>query len=337
MAKSKQLPFLIELALIYPIVYDILWSLSFNNDIREQLRKNEDFLHQLNELERHNSNEQMQKILFGLRWNLEVDQIETSASEIQRNQYDTMISYSHKDKEISEKIFKSLTMNGFRVWIDFNEMQGNIMEAMAHGIEQSSTIILCISDEYQRSNYCRAEAQYAFKRRLKIIPILVEKSYQPDGWLDFLISGLLRYDFTRYPFAQAMQMILNELKTFRSLTRMNSESVAVSNVSISTARSKEIREWSSDEVQQWLSENHLSHMSGLLSDYDGPSLVHLGQLVRANTAENNLLYFQQDSMRTTNRNISLIELARFQALTERLLAEPTKAKRWNSNSCCLLM
>ncbi len=52
---------------------------------------------------------------------------------------------------------------------------------MVQAIEQSLIIIICMSEEYKRSNYCRTEAQYVFKRQLKIIPILIEKYCKPDG------------------------------------------------------------------------------------------------------------------------------------------------------------
>jgi len=55
------------------------------------------------------------------------------------------------------------------------------MDTMVQAIEQSRIIIICMSEEYKRSNYCRAEAQYVFKRQLKIILILIEKYYESDG------------------------------------------------------------------------------------------------------------------------------------------------------------
>ena len=42
-----------------------------------------------------------------------------------------MISYSHNDKEIYKKLYIELIQIGYRVWINFDQMHGNIMDAMA--------------------------------------------------------------------------------------------------------------------------------------------------------------------------------------------------------------
>ena len=60
--------------------------------------------------------------------------------------------------------------DGYRVWIDYDQIHGNIMDAMAQAIEQSKAILICMSEQYRRSNYCRAEAHYAFQRQLKLVP-----------------------------------------------------------------------------------------------------------------------------------------------------------------------
>jgi len=123
-----------------------------------------------------------------------------------------MISYSHKDEIICRQIYDELIKAGYRIWIDFDQMHGNVMDAMAQAIEQSNTILICMSEQYRRSNYCRAEAHYAFQRQLKIVPVLIQEHYQPDGWLLFLVGQLLYVDFTKYEFSQAIDMLIREVK-----------------------------------------------------------------------------------------------------------------------------
>ncbi|CAF4004309.1 unnamed protein product, partial [Rotaria sp. Silwood1] len=71
---------------------------------------------------------------------------------------------------------------------------------------------ICMSEQYRKSNYCRAEAHYAFQQQRKIVPILLQKHYKPDGGLLFLIGQLLYVDFTKYIFPQAIEMLFKELK-----------------------------------------------------------------------------------------------------------------------------
>ena len=90
--------------------------------------------------------------------------------------FEVMISYCHDDdKMICTQVYDELIRNGFRVWNNFNETHENVIDAMISAIEQTRTIIICMSKQYKLSNYCRAEAQYAFKRNLKIIPVFNRK------------------------------------------------------------------------------------------------------------------------------------------------------------------
>ena len=110
--------------------------------------------------------------------------------------FDMMISYSWANKEISRQIFSRLQKDGYRVWIDQNEMHGSIIERMAEGIEKSSCVLLCMSSGYKKSGNCQAEAEYAFSRHKTIVPLLVEQKYKADGWLGFIIGNRLYINFT---------------------------------------------------------------------------------------------------------------------------------------------
>ncbi|CAF4795757.1 unnamed protein product, partial [Rotaria magnacalcarata] len=57
--------------------------------------------------------------------------------------FDIMISYSHKDKIFCKRLYDELIKTGYRVWIDFDQIHGNVMDAMAQAIEQSNAIIIC--------------------------------------------------------------------------------------------------------------------------------------------------------------------------------------------------
>ncbi|CAF2944143.1 unnamed protein product [Rotaria sp. Silwood2] len=197
----------------YPIIFEILWALSFNSGIREQLRIDPAFMHRLVQLEKDCNDEQMRRIAHGIFWNLELNHDEYAISEKNLEMtFDIMISYSHADKQVCTQIYEELTRKGFRVWIDFDQMHGNVMNTMAYAIERSKTIIIGMSESYRRSSYCRAEADYAFQRRLKIVPILLQNHYKPDGWLLFLIGQLYYVDFTKYDFPQAFDALMKEIK-----------------------------------------------------------------------------------------------------------------------------
>jgi hypothetical protein len=315
----------------YPIAFDIIWALSFNQDIQQQLRSNAPFMSQLAHVGRESDDEQMRKIMHGILWNLEIHHEDHPTSDIDdKKTFDIMISYSHKEKEICKQIYEELTKAGYRVWIDFDQIHGNVMDAMAEAIERSHTIIICMSEEYRKSNYCRAEAQFAFQRQRKIVPVLLQQHYKPDGWLLFLIGQLLYVDFIKHKFDRAIDMLLKEI-TSKGISEshvlpvrprtdtyvMNPvQSMPASKVLRSPTVPQSILEWTQSQVQQWLVEHNLIQMSRVLVDCDGRSLIYLRKCMKYGEIRCILNSLQQDCLHRTNQNLSFIELCRFLSLMD---------------------
>ncbi len=187
------------------------------------------------------------------------------------------------------------------------------MDAMAQAIERSRIVIICISEEYRKSNYCRAEAHYTFQREQKIVPVVLQKHYKADGWLLFLMGHLLYVDFTKYEFGQATKMLFKELKT-EEIPKTNVTSFTLSTPPVTF--SKNILEWTPTDVQDWLVEQNLTQMSRLLTNCNGRSLIYLNDFMIHGHPEQILLLLQQDSLRRTGENLSLVELACFRSLMD---------------------
>jgi hypothetical protein len=328
-AQLNKVSLFIEMCDQYPIVFDIIWALSFNHDIQQQLRSSSSFMSKLAHLGKAHVSEKMRKTVHGILWNLEINHEDRPTSEInEETAFDVMISYSHKDKTLCQQIYDELTKSGYRVWIDFDQMHGNVMDAMAQAIEQSQTVIICMSEDYRKSNYCRAEAHYAFQRQRKIVPVLLQKHYRPDGWLLFLIGQLLYVDFNKHVFDQAMNMLFKELKAEENsdinvspvypkedahiVVTVTPEIMPKALPSIPIAQN--ILEWSETQVQQWLNEHNLPQMSRLFAGCDGRSLVYLNKYIKKGQVQQILKSLQEDSLRRINESISLIELSRFNSL-----------------------
>jgi hypothetical protein len=327
-ADLNKIPLFIDICEYYSMTYHILWALSFNQDIQQQLHSSPSFMSKLSHQAKECDNEQMRKIIHGILWNLEINRQNRSISENgDGTSFDIMISYSHKDKVLCKQIYEELIKSGYRVWIDFDQMRGNIMDAMAQAIERSHTILICMSEDYRKSNYCRAEAHYAFQRQLKIVPVLLQQHYKPDGWLLFLIGQLLYVDFTKYEFVRAMEMLMQELKA-NDIIEPNASPVhpkedtsvaspaSLSKTSSSSILSQNILSWTQTQVQQWLVEHNLIQMSHLLADCDGRSLIYLRKCMKHGELRCILNSLQEDCLRRTNQNLSYIELSCFLSLMD---------------------
>ncbi|CAF0835456.1 unnamed protein product [Adineta ricciae] len=364
-ADLHKISIFIEMSDEYPIVFDILWALSFNQDIQQQLRSNTMFMSKLVHLAKECDNEKMRKMTHGILWNLESTHQDRPLTEpLDKTTFDIMISYSHKDEGICKQIYEELVKAGLRVWIDFDQMHGNVMDAMAQAIERSNMIIICMSEQYRRSNYCRAEAHYAFQRELKIVPILLQEHYQPDGWLLFLIGQLLYVDFVKHDFARAIELLLDEIRADEfsesSVTPLRSRTGTVAVLCNAQTPMKtlspsniprNIQDWTKANVHDWLLEHNLMQMSQVLINCDGHGLIHFSDYLKNGETKQVLNLLQEESYRITNESLSLVELSYLQSLIEKQKHASERSfcrrfRRDNRNttrrkksllSCCRLM
>ncbi|UJR22645.1 hypothetical protein I4U23_025685 [Adineta vaga] len=356
-ADLNKISLFIEMSDHYPIAFDILWALSFNQDIQQQLRSNITFMTKLLRLAKECDNEKMRKMTHGILWNLESTHQDRTLRELNDwKKFDIMISYSHKDEVLCKQIYEELVKAGFRVWIDFDQMHGNVMDAMAQAIERSNTIVICMSEQYRRSNYCRAEAHYAFQRQLKIVPVLLQEHYEPDGWLLFLIGQLLYVDFAKHEFPRAMDLLLDEIKAEErsesSITPLRSRTgtVAVLCNVLTPAKTlsttvfpKHMQDWTKTNVHDWLIEHNLIQMSQLLINCDGRGLIYLNNFITNGETKQVLNLLQNESYRSASESLSLVELSYLQSLIEqrrRTIRSPLRRRiRRNSylSSCCQTM
>ncbi|XP_078681229.1 uncharacterized protein LOC144916109 [Branchiostoma floridae x Branchiostoma belcheri] len=109
--------------------------------------------------------------------------------------YHVMISYSWAQQEVILKVKEHLNKDGYRVWLDKDEMSGTMLESMARGVRSSAIVIIAVSEDYVASDNCKREANFARDKKREIIPLKMT-TYYPDNWLGMLISGKYYVDFS---------------------------------------------------------------------------------------------------------------------------------------------
>ena len=201
---------------------EILLSLAFNEQAAMSLKENSQFISHLKTLLTSSSEKGVQRAAEGLIWKLEKERAVAAKSVLtpgtdnaSSHKYDIMLSYSHDDRDLCYRLYDRLVKDNFRVWIDRDHMYGETMEAMAHAIENSQFVVVCMSDSYKQSAYCRSEAHYAFQRQCHFIPVVMKHKYRPDGWLGIMISGKIFIDFPKLDFNQAYLKLKNEIEQHR--------------------------------------------------------------------------------------------------------------------------
>lgn len=126
--------------------------------------------------------------------------------------FDIMISYCQSDKEFAEKIYNRLIVsNTYRVAFDKENKHSSDPKTMAKAVEQSDIIIICFSTKYRNSYACRLEAEYANKRKSGIIPVKIERIYDPTGWLKKITDETNYIDFTNSEFNTAYGKLIDRI------------------------------------------------------------------------------------------------------------------------------
>ena len=169
--------------------------------------------------------------------------------------------------------------------MDVEQMRGSTLETMAEAIEDSSVVLICLSERYKESPNCRAEAKYAFKKRKDIIPLMMQRNYRPDGWLGFILGEKFWHDFqSKHVLEQSVTKLIRELGARGKeldLTDGPSEPAvrAVQADLLAAPSFPGVSTWTSEEVKQWFKESGLEKVCKEdISEMNGQSLTGLQQL-----------------------------------------------------------
>ena len=170
-----------------------LWMLDFDDNNKEKIRQEEgamDILHQLQQSE----NPEVQKAAAGALWEIE-GKTARHLERIASTRNHVMISYQWDSQEVLVEVKNRLQASGYRVWMDLEQMGGSTLETMAKAVENSSVVLICLSERCKESPNCRSEVEYTYKLGKDIIPLMMQRNYKPDGWLGFLLGTKFWIDF----------------------------------------------------------------------------------------------------------------------------------------------
>ena len=67
-----------------------------------------------------------------------------------------MISYQWDVQKSMIQLKNQLQAQGYKVWMDIDEMGGSTLESMARAVENASVVLVCVSQKYKESPNCRS-------------------------------------------------------------------------------------------------------------------------------------------------------------------------------------
>lgn len=111
-----------------------------------------------------------------------------------------MISYSWNcRKDLVNRLSEVLKKSGLKVWKDDEGgMSGNILDDMAHAVQNAALMIVCVSEAYCASDNCKRELEYGanLKREMVIVKLDSKLNLIGKGAISLLLGSKLYIEFT---------------------------------------------------------------------------------------------------------------------------------------------
>ena len=100
------------------------------------------------------------------------------------------LSYSHRNTEKAMEIIRMLQENGYRIWFD-DEIEGGTgwRDSLATKIEGCSVFVLLMSEEYQKSKYCKRELYFADTNDKPMLQISIDGTPLSSEF-KFILGGI---------------------------------------------------------------------------------------------------------------------------------------------------
>ncbi|GAB2862991.1 hypothetical protein GCM10027277_34530 [Pseudoduganella ginsengisoli] len=117
--------------------------------------------------------------------------------------YSVFLSHSSADKETVLKVIESFKRNNISYWVDHENIEYGdpIVAKIEDGLRKSKYIVVCLSEKFARSGWCRAEYGAILHREFsgdtsrRVIPLSLD-GCKDSSAIPLLLSDKLRASFT---------------------------------------------------------------------------------------------------------------------------------------------
>ncbi|CAF1136845.1 unnamed protein product [Adineta steineri] len=125
-----------------------------------------------------------------------------------------MISYDSNSQETVSKIYHYLHLEHIPLWLNKQkETTNDLKTSLAEGVENAAVVCCFITPNYEKSDFCQLELQYAQKRQKRIIPCILTdiNIWKPSNWLKLINKDLVPIDFDNVSKPSTMEENVMEL------------------------------------------------------------------------------------------------------------------------------
>lgn len=106
-------------------------------------------------------------------------------------QCDVFICHAAEDRAKVDKVAAALNRHGFSTWFHDRDIQkgSDYESAILNGLVQSANMLLFVTSNALKSDYCKREYQHALQYNKRVIPIILESQTNAEtGKADFQVS-----------------------------------------------------------------------------------------------------------------------------------------------------
>ena len=115
----------------------------------------------------------------------------------ENDQFDIFLSYNWDVKDKVKNLYNKLTNDfNLRVWIDYNQLDNNMLyDQLTEGIRKSTLFLCCVTKKYTESVNCIRELNFASESKKTMIILMFERlQINEIGSVGFIISPLTRFN-----------------------------------------------------------------------------------------------------------------------------------------------
>lgn len=270
---------------------ELILSLCFNENVKAHIKQNEEVM-KLIAYKAVNSKTQelvnmYKQIIEMVNGRLEKHFLSAETNSNKSDNSHVLMSYCHKNKENCVKLNDILKTRGYKTWFEDEYRSRNMLQDMAEAVENASIVIICYSEDYKMSPYCRLEAEYSIKCSKPIISVKVGSNYKVDGWLKEYLGVRTAYDFSNSELNETDSLIDHITLIRNGITNEGDsaplyEDIHKSEIEKYEIKKSAIEKWTTVEVKNWLINYRLNDWLAFFKDFDGLSLLGLHGLKKSN-------------------------------------------------------
>ena len=248
------------------IILSLIAQLSFDEEIANDLKLDEWFMKKFQSYSSNQFGDGVQQLSEKILWNLKDLAKYRSASfqvlngSIQKDSQNNlnkhiMISYNSGSRDFCLKVKENLEKYGHKVWINVDENHGSNLEGMPKAVEESTCVIICVTEKYRHNLNCQAEAKYAFNIKKAILILISQNGFQDTtGWIGIIIGDKIYINFTDNDLGECIKRLKNEI--FEILESKNEKEIFNP---IEAPEEKIIEKWNEAQVEEWFNKNSIDN------------------------------------------------------------------------------